>query len=39
VPTIAPYGSWTSPIDAEVVAAAGRRLAAPALAGDGAIWW
>ncbi len=37
--TIAPYGSWRSPIDARHVAAAGRRLAAPALAGDGAIWW
>jgi len=37
--TIAPYGSWRSPIDARVVAQAGRRLAAPALAGDGAVWW
>jgi dipeptidyl aminopeptidase/acylaminoacyl peptidase len=39
VPTIAPYGSWTSPIDAKIVAEAGRRLAAPALAGDGSVWW
>lgn len=37
--TISPYGSWRSPIDARTVAAAGRRLAAPALAGDGAVWW
>jgi dipeptidyl aminopeptidase/acylaminoacyl peptidase len=39
VATIAPYGSWRSPIEAQTVAAAGRRLAAPALAGDGAVWW
>ena len=37
--TVAPYGSWRSPIDARVVASAGRRLAAPALAADGAVWW
>ncbi len=36
---VAPYGSWRSPIGAEVVARGGRRLAAPALAGDGAVWW
>jgi len=36
---VAPYGSWTSPIDAAAVARAGRRLAFPAIAGDGAIWW
>jgi dipeptidyl aminopeptidase/acylaminoacyl peptidase len=35
----APYGTWRSPISPRVVAAAGRRLAAPALAGDGAVWW
>ena len=39
MPTVAPYGSWRSPIDARTVAQAGRRLAAPALAGDGAVWW
>jgi dipeptidyl aminopeptidase/acylaminoacyl peptidase len=39
MPSIAPYGSWRSPIDAGTVARAGRRLAAPALAGDGAVWW
>ncbi len=39
MPTIAPYGSWRSPIDPGTVAAAGRRLAAPALAADGAVWW
>jgi dipeptidyl aminopeptidase/acylaminoacyl peptidase len=39
VPTVAPYGSWRSPIAPEVVAEAGRRLAAPKIAGDGAVWW
>ncbi len=39
MPTVAPYGSWRSPVDPGVVAAAGRRLASPALAGDGAVWW
>jgi dipeptidyl aminopeptidase/acylaminoacyl peptidase len=39
VPEIAPYGSWRSPLDAATVARAGRRLAAPALAVDGAVWW
>ncbi|HMI80303.1 MAG TPA: S9 family peptidase [Solirubrobacterales bacterium] len=37
--TVAPYGSWRSPIDAATVARSGRRLAAPAIAGDGAVWW
>jgi dipeptidyl aminopeptidase/acylaminoacyl peptidase len=37
--TVAPYGSWSSPIEAETVASAGRRLGAAALAGDGAVWW
>lgn len=39
MPSIAPYGSWRSPIAAAVVAEAGRRLAAPKLADDGAVWW
>jgi dipeptidyl aminopeptidase/acylaminoacyl peptidase len=39
VATISPYGSWRSPIDAATVARAGRRLAAPALAPDEAVWW
>ncbi|MCW2988811.1 MAG: peptidase prolyl oligopeptidase active site domain protein [Solirubrobacterales bacterium] len=39
MPTVAPYGSWRSPIDPRVVAEAGRRLASPKLAGDGAVWW
>jgi len=37
--TVAPYGSWSSPIAAETVARAGRRLAFPAIAEDGAVWW
>ena len=36
---VAPYGSWDSPISPSLVAASGRRLAAPALAADGAVWW
>jgi dipeptidyl aminopeptidase/acylaminoacyl peptidase len=39
MPSIAPYGSWRSPIAPSTVVAGGRRLAAPALAGDGAVWW
>ena len=39
MPTVAPYGSWRSPIDAETVARAGRRLGAAAIAADGAVWW
>ena len=39
VPEIAPYGSWRSPIGAAVVASGGRRLAAPRIAADGAVWW
>jgi dipeptidyl aminopeptidase/acylaminoacyl peptidase len=39
MPSVAPYGSWRSPIGPAVVAAGGRRLAAPALAADGAVWW
>ncbi len=37
--TIAPHGSWRSPIGPEAVVAGGRRLAAATIAGDGAIWW
>ena len=39
MPAVAPYGSWSSPIDAATVARSGRRLGSPALAADGAIWW
>jgi dipeptidyl aminopeptidase/acylaminoacyl peptidase len=39
MPTVAPYGSWRSPIEPAVVAEAGRRLASPVLADDGAVWW
>jgi dipeptidyl aminopeptidase/acylaminoacyl peptidase len=39
MPTVAPYGSWSSPFDAASVASSGRRLASPVIAGDGAIWW
>jgi dipeptidyl aminopeptidase/acylaminoacyl peptidase len=39
MPTVAPYGSWSSPIDAASVAGSGRRLAAPTIADDGAVWW
>ncbi|MGN6217023.1 MAG: prolyl oligopeptidase family serine peptidase [Solirubrobacterales bacterium] len=39
MPTEAPYGSWSSPIKAATVARAGRRLAMPAIAADGAVWW
>jgi dipeptidyl aminopeptidase/acylaminoacyl peptidase len=39
MPATAPYGSWSSPIEAATVARAGRRLAFPAIAGDGAVWW
>jgi dipeptidyl aminopeptidase/acylaminoacyl peptidase len=39
MPETAPYGSWSSPVDAATVARAGRRLGGPALAADGAVWW
>ncbi|HEX5984518.1 MAG TPA: hypothetical protein VFY69_09960, partial [Solirubrobacterales bacterium] len=39
MPTVAPYGSWSSPIDAATVAGSGRRLAAATIAADGAVWW
>jgi dipeptidyl aminopeptidase/acylaminoacyl peptidase len=35
----APFGSWRSPITAELVARAGTRLSEPLLDGDGAGWW
>jgi dipeptidyl aminopeptidase/acylaminoacyl peptidase len=37
--SVAPYGSWPSPIEAATVARAGRRLGAAAIAADGAVWW
>ncbi|MFL5834673.1 MAG: S9 family peptidase [Solirubrobacterales bacterium] len=37
--TVAPYGSWSSPIAAATVARSGRRLGFPAIAADGAVWW
>jgi dipeptidyl aminopeptidase/acylaminoacyl peptidase len=37
--TVAPYGSWRSPIGAATVGRAGRRLAFPTIAEDGAVWW
>jgi dipeptidyl aminopeptidase/acylaminoacyl peptidase len=37
--TVAPYGSWTSPLSAVGVASSGRRLGAAAIAADGAVWW
>jgi dipeptidyl aminopeptidase/acylaminoacyl peptidase len=37
--TVAPCGSWDSPIEAATVARAGRRLAFPTIAADGAVWW
>jgi dipeptidyl aminopeptidase/acylaminoacyl peptidase len=39
LPTIAPFGSWRSPVAPDTAAAGGRRLAAPAFAADGAVWW
>ena len=39
MPTVAPYGSWPSPIGPETVASGGRRLGAATLAADGAVWW
>jgi dipeptidyl aminopeptidase/acylaminoacyl peptidase len=36
--TVAPYGTWTSPISAQLVAAGGTRLAAPWIA-RGEVWW
>jgi dipeptidyl aminopeptidase/acylaminoacyl peptidase len=39
MPSVAPYGSWPSPIRPEAVAAGGRRVAPPEIAADGAVWW
>jgi dipeptidyl aminopeptidase/acylaminoacyl peptidase len=36
--TIAPYGSWRSPIDAQKVVAAGVSLSEPAIDGDSVYW-
>jgi dipeptidyl aminopeptidase/acylaminoacyl peptidase len=36
--TVAPYGTWSSPISAEMVARAGVRLAMPWLE-HGTVWW
>ena len=38
MPTVAPYGTWTSPISAQTVAAQGLRLGFPALDGDEIYW-
>jgi dipeptidyl aminopeptidase/acylaminoacyl peptidase len=37
-PTVAPYGTWSSPISAELVARAGTRLSGGLLVG-GTAWW
>ncbi len=36
--SVAPYGTWPSPIAAEMVARAGTRLSGPWMA-DGVAWW
>ena len=36
--TVAAYGTWSSPISAEMVAEAGVRLSAPWIE-DGVVWW
>jgi len=35
----AAFGSWRSPVSAELVARAGTRLAEPQIGSDGAFWW
>ncbi len=37
--TVAPFGSWSSPITAESVARGSGRKSGAMLAGDGALWW
>ncbi|HEY2714612.1 MAG TPA: S9 family peptidase [Solirubrobacterales bacterium] len=37
--TVAPYGSWRSPISAELVARGAGRKSGARLAADGALWW
>jgi dipeptidyl aminopeptidase/acylaminoacyl peptidase len=39
VATVAPYGSWSSPISADLVARGGGRKGGALLAADGALWW
>ena len=36
--TTLPYGSWPSPITAELLATGGTQLGGPRLVGD-AVWW
>ena len=38
MPTTTPHGAWPSPVTAEAVASAARRLSEPRVA-DGAVWW
>lgn len=38
-PTVAPYGSWESPITAERIAGGTMRLAQPMLTDDGSVYW
>ena len=38
IPTIAPYGTWASPIDAAMVAAGAKPLSSPAFDGDAIVW-
>ncbi|HEY1854580.1 MAG TPA: prolyl oligopeptidase family serine peptidase [Solirubrobacterales bacterium] len=37
--TVAPYGSWESPLSAAAVASGGGRKSGARLATDGALWW
>lgn len=39
MPETAPYGSWRSPVSADVVARGGGRLSSPLIAADEALWW